>query len=167
MNLHSKLIKRLPTPFILKLATLGPIGYIRYAPGTWGSFAGLLLYIISFQRIESALFFIMEGFFIYISILICEEAEIRLQKKDPSEVVLDEFVAVPLCYIGLTEKIQPGISSLLILSIGFILFRLFDILKPFPITKLQNLPGGTGIVIDDIAAALASCALLHIGMLFF
>ena len=100
----------------------------------------------------------------YLAIGICDTAERRLQMRDPGMIILDEFVAVPFVFIGM-----GGPSGLIasnggwpILLIGFILFRVFDILKPFGISKLQNLPGGIGCVADDLAAGLASCFALHL-----
>ena len=60
-----------------------------------------------------------------------------------------------------------GIATIGALIAGFVLFRIFDIAKPFGISKLQNLPGGLGCVIDDLAAAIASCIVLHLILHFF
>ncbi len=96
----------------------------------------------------------------YVAVGFCGEAEIRLKEKDPGKVVLDEVVVMPLCFLG--WKALPALApSWVALLAGFALFRLFDILKPFGIARLQNLPGGWGVVADDAAAALASCVSLH------
>ena len=71
-------------------------------------------------------------------------------------------MAIPLCFLGwpaLTATLPPWAVFLT----GFALFRLFDITKPFGIGKLQDLPGGWGVVADDVAAALATCATMHLG----
>ena len=94
---------------------------------------------------------------------VCGEAEIRLGRHDPGEVILDEFVAMPLCFLGWPMIIGPGLLPFLGLMLaGFALFRLYDITKPLVIDSLQELPGGWGIVLDDTAAALATCATLHL-----
>jgi phosphatidylglycerophosphatase A len=67
---------------------------------------------------------------------------------------------MPLCFIG-WPALLPVAPRWAILLAGLALFRLFDITKPFGIDKLQDLPAGWGIVIDDVAAALAACATLH------
>ena len=85
-----------------------------------------------------------------------------MAKKDPGEVILDEFVAMPLCFLGWPAMLHP-LQPWAVFLLGLGLFRLFDILKPFGIRRLQYLPGGWGIVIDDTAAALAACATLHFG----
>ena len=84
-------------------------------------------------------------------------------RHDPGEVILDEFVAMPLFFAGWQMIIGPGVLPFLgLLLAGFALFRLFDITKPLVIDKLQALPAGWGIVVDDTAAALATCATLHL-----
>jgi len=99
----------------------------------------------------------------YVAVALCGEAEIRLEKQDPGEVILDEFVAIPLCFLGWPALLaaMPAWGALIA---GFALFRLFDIVKPLGISRLQALPGGWGVVIDDTAAALVSCATLHGGV---
>jgi len=97
---------------------------------------------------------------IYISIGICGEAEFRLGRRDPGEVILDEFIVMPLCFLG-WPVLAVSLPNWIIFLAGFALFRLFDIIKPFGIKRLQTLPGGWGVVMDDVAAALAACATLH------
>jgi phosphatidylglycerophosphatase A len=99
----------------------------------------------------------------YVAVGLCGEAEVRLNQRDPGQVILDEVVAIPLCFLG-----WPAIVAVLpvwaALLVGFALFRLFDITKPLGISRLQDLPGGWGVVVDDLAAALAACATLHLGL---
>jgi phosphatidylglycerophosphatase A len=96
----------------------------------------------------------------YLAVALCGEAEFRIGRKDPGEVILDEFVAMPLCFLG-WPMLLGTVPAWMIFLIGFGLFRLFDITKPLGIRRLQNLPGGWGVVIDDTAAALAACATMH------
>jgi phosphatidylglycerophosphatase A len=94
---------------------------------------------------------------------ICGEAERRIGRQDPGEVILDEVVAMPLCFLGWRMIVPAGfLASLALLIAGFGLFRFFDIRKPGFINRLQGIPGGWGIVLDDTAAALATCATLHL-----
>lgn len=98
----------------------------------------------------------------YFAVALCGEAEHRLGQKDPGEVILDEFVVMPLCFLG-WESLIGRIPPWAVLLVGFGLFRFFDILKPLGISRLQRWPGGWGIVADDLGAALAACATLHAG----
>ncbi|MCX6943233.1 MAG: phosphatidylglycerophosphatase A, partial [Opitutales bacterium] len=76
---------------------------------------------------------------------------------------LDEVVAMPLCFLG-WPALAGSLPVWAVLLAGFALFRFYDILKPLGIRRLQDLPGGWGVVVDDLAAALASCATLHAGL---
>jgi phosphatidylglycerophosphatase A len=76
-------------------------------------------------------------------------------------VILDEFIAMPLCFLG-WRALPAVLPTWAVLLAGFALFRLFDIWKPLGIRRLQALPGGWGVVADDLVAALAACATLHI-----
>lgn len=151
----------LPTAWVLACATLGPVGRIRKAPGTWGSVAGLLYFTTLFAgRIGDAGLILFSVAGAYFSVALCGEAEFRLGQRDPGKVVLDEFVAMPLCFIGWTRWTDAAPNWAIFLT-GFALFRLFDIVKPLGISKLQELPGGWGVTLDDTAAALAACATMH------
>ena len=154
----------LSTPVVVNLATIGPVGRIKKAPGTLGSVVGVVFYSVIFYYASPFTFIILAALSAYFSVAICDAAEKRLQMRDPGMIVLDEVVAVPLIFIGM-----GGDSGLIaqndgwpILLAGFVLFRAFDIIKPFGISRLQNLPGGLGCVADDIAAALAACVSLQL-----
>lgn len=145
----------LPSFLVKGLCTIGPVGYWGKGPGTNGSLIGLALYTILFfpQPIlgEVLLLVVLTAG----AILLCGEGEKRLQKRDPGEIILDEVVAVPLCFLGLkTQMIDSGFVWLYMIA-GFGLFRLFDIIKPLGIRRLQKYPGGLGVVLDDLAAAIA------------
>ena len=151
----------LPSQMVLSFATLGPIGRMRQAPGTWGSVAGLLYFTLFFYPLGvlGTLFFGALG--VYLAVAMCGEAEFRLGKRDPGEVVLDEFVAMPFCFLGWQPLLLVA-PPWAIFLVGFGLFRLFDIWKPLGIRKLQDLPDGWGVVADDIAAALATAVSLQL-----
>jgi phosphatidylglycerophosphatase A len=155
----------LPSSLVLAFATLGPLGRRRRAPGTWGSAAGLLYFTVFFWPLGRwpwsglwTLLFCLPG--LYLAVAMCGEAEFRLGRHDPAEVILDEFTAMPLCFLD-----WPALAHVwppwAVFVAGFLLFRLFDIAKPFGIRRLQDWPAGWGIVIDDVAAALAACLVLH------
>lgn len=153
----------IPGTLVVELATLGPLGRIKKAPGTVGSLAGLFLYCLLFHKLNPVSFLLLTGLCAYLAVGICDAAEQHLQMRDPGMIVLDEFVAMPLVFFGM-----GGYQGLIhqnagwpVLLLGFGLFRTFDILKPTPISKLQNLPGGIGCVADDYAAAIAAWIVLQ------
>lgn len=162
MKIRAIWIKFLPRTWVVDVSTLGPIGFWGKMPGTNGSIAGLIFYTILLYGLSPPTLFIIEAFLIYLSIAFCGEAELIMRKKDPSQIILDEFIAIPLCFLG-TQYIMDQYKVWVVMITGFILFRFFDILKPFGIKRLQKLEGGMGVVIDDVAAALASCVVIHLG----
>ncbi|HTB79734.1 MAG TPA: phosphatidylglycerophosphatase A [Opitutaceae bacterium] len=153
----------LPGSFVLGCATLGPIGRRLPAPGTWGSAAGLVYFTVLFYPLGPAGYALLCAAGLYLAVALCGEAEFRLGKKDPGEVILDEFAAMPLCFLG-WPRLLPTLPVWGIMLAGFALFRLFDIAKPLGIRRLQDLPGGWGVVVDDVAAALAACVTLHLAV---
>ncbi len=125
-------------------------GLIPFAPGTWGSLFSLLP--IYFLMATGNLFFI-PAFVVLTSLLslwvssACEEH----WGEDPGKLVMDEWAGQALTFTGiiLVGDLQ---SDLLVLGVGFVFFRLFDILKPLGINKLQKYDGGVGILLDDLLA---------------
>ena len=152
-----------PSKAVVALATLGPIGRNLPAPGTWGSVAGVSYFAVFFQRLNFAENLVASAVGTYLAVAFCGEAEVRLGKKDPGAVILDEFMAVPLCFLG-WGSLTRSLPEWGVLLAGFLLFRFFDIVKPLGIRRLQTSPGGWGVAIDDTAAALAACATLHAGV---
>lgn len=153
-------IRLLPDKPVLDAATLWGLGRLGRGPGTLGSVAGVLWFTVLAQTIGTTATLVLTAVLLPPAVWLCGEAEMRLRKTDPGEVILDEFVVIPLCFIGLSGVLAQG-HAWLVLALGFGLFRLFDIAKPPPIRQLQRLPGGLGIVVDDLAAALVTCACLH------
>ena len=161
-DLDSSVVSRSGTErMVLALATLGSIGTRMLAPGTFGSLIGLAAFGALLQWTHLHALEILAGFGVLalVAIPICGQAERILGKQDPGEIILDEFVALPLVFLGVpwgfTFEPDPTAHILLLLT-GFALFRLFDILKPLGIRRLQNLPSGLGVVADDLGAALAT-----------
>lgn len=143
-------------------------GRLKTAPGTWGSLAGLLWFHSMVEAAESVsdFFFLGIAFNIPLSIWLCGKAEKALGERDPGSVVLDEIIAVPLCFsawlmsvVNNTGRMPEagyffgGNNWLGVIGI-FATFRLFDIWKPWPVRQSQSLPGGWGVTVDDLLAAL-------------
>ena len=139
--------------FLSKLAEVYPIGRVKYAPGTLASLVALVFgyYILTICKINFFLLFVF--IFVIFSYLICE-AHIRVyNKKDPNEVVVDEFAGQFIAILGIIDS--TNISYILTsLLFSFVLFRFFDITKIGPIKKFEKLPGGIGIIADDLVAGL-------------
>ena len=154
----------LPSNAVISVATLGKVGQSLPAPGTWGSVAGLLYYIVCFWDRGLIFNLILSAIGLYLAVGFCGEAEFRMGKKDPGEVILDEFVAMPLCFLGWPHLVGGPLPAWAILITGFLLFRFFDILKPLGISRVQHLNAGWGIVVDDTLAALAACLVMHGGL---
>jgi phosphatidylglycerophosphatase A len=153
--------RSLPAHFVVNVATLGPLGRRLPAPGTWGSVAGLAYFTVFFIDLGWVGTLLLSAVGIYVAVAFTGEAESLLGRRDPGEVILDEFVAMPLCYLGWTA-LTPAWPRWLIFLAGLGLFRLFDIVKPMGIRRLEKWPGGWGVVADDVAAALAACLTLHL-----
>ena len=154
-------IKIFPKNLLINLSTLWRVGFWGKMPGTNGSFLGLIFYTLLFHNLYIGEYVLICIITTYLACLICDVAEKFFNIKDPSFVILDEFVAMPVCFIGLQDSMLNKPIWPFMLT-GFVLFRLFDIFKPFGIKKLQNLKGGCGIVIDDTAAAIATLIIMHI-----
>ena len=151
------------------VATLGPIGKCPIAPGTAGSLAGFLVYLgMAFLLMPSpVLYWTLCAAMPLLAVPICHRAETLMGRKDPAEVVLDEFAVAPLCFLGTVTPSRIIDMDALEISIwflvGFVLFRFFDVLKPLGIRVSQRMPNGWGVVVDDVLAALCVCGCLNLG----
>jgi phosphatidylglycerophosphatase A len=174
-----------PKPHIsILLATWFGLGYLPKAPGTWGSAAGVALVLLMSwagfrsSRAETELYqvrhFWTSGLLpsygevwiaviiTVVGVIVADRAARYAQIKDPQWVVIDEVSGQLITYYLFFWVIALNWKSWLL---GFILFRLFDIWKPFPVRQLERLPGGLGIMADDwmagIYAAIGLWVALH------
>ncbi|WP_142714702.1 phosphatidylglycerophosphatase A family protein [Fodinibius sediminis] len=125
-------------------------GFLPNAPGTWGSFFALFpIYFIGVYApwYGIALFTLLCSF---ITVWVSEECE-RVWGGDPSPLVMDEFAGQGMAFIAIPFFGTPS-HDILLLVAGFIIFRFFDIKKPLGVDELQKLPGGLGILVDDLLA---------------
>jgi phosphatidylglycerophosphatase A len=148
--LNEKLITFLATGFYSGLSP--------FAPGTAGTLVGVFicLFCLPMPWILRLLFVLA---LLAFSFYVAGEAEKIYQKKDDQRIVIDEI-------IGLQITMLPVAINGLNLCAGFVLFRIFDILKPFPARNLQELPGGWGVVADDVAAGIYAGAVMWFLMFF-
>ena len=140
---------------ILFLGSGTYLGYIPLASGTFGTLWGLpIYYCLSALSIRDQIFIVFGS--ICLAIFIAGSAEKILGVKDPSQVVIDEITGYMTAMIGISFSWTGAI-------LGFFIFRILDILKPYPIRKIdQNLPGGWGIVLDDVLAGVYTQIILRI-----
>lgn len=134
------------------------LGRIKFAPGTWGSLWGIPLGWALGQYAPNWWSRLLVGLVMFVvGVPLCDRAA-RLRKvKDPGSVVWDEIAAFPIvfAFVPLTDARQW-----LVLILGFVLFRVFDIWKPPPVRQCDRLQGGFGIMVDDtVAAVYAALAL--------
>lgn len=140
---------------ILFLSSGTYLGYIPLASGTFGTLWGLPIFFwLSAQSLWFQVLFIIGS--IGLAILLAGQAEKIWNRKDPSQVVIDEIVGYLTAMAGMPFSWTMAVS-------GFFIFRIMDVLKPFPIRKIdQGLPGGWGIVLDDVLAGVYSQIILRI-----
>lgn len=133
-------------------------GLIKPAPGTWGSLAGTIFAIFLWEMTAcSACFWLLTVVGFFAGIFICERASNDLGVHDDGRIVWDEILAIWLIFALLPDY------NWLNYGLAFLLFRLFDILKPYPIRQFdQKLHGGLGIMFDDILAAIYSLIGLYL-----
>ena len=134
------------------VATFFYLGKLPFAPGSWGSLGALAFWLflpLNFS-VHLAVILILFILGVYSSNKVAEE----MDDHDPSEIVIDEAVGM-----GISLFMLPHSLGLYILA--FILFRFFDIFKPSFIYRIQNLPGGWGIMLDDVMAGIFTFALVN------
>jgi phosphatidylglycerophosphatase A len=140
---------------IVFLATGLYSGKSPVLPGTGGTLAALPLVWV-FSRFGAMGYFFLTGVFVYLSIWIADLYEREFQRHDRPEVVIDEMAGflISMCLLPLSRNV---------LLAAFVLFRALDMIKPFPISVLdKKVPGGYGVVIDDLLAGLITNVVLQV-----
>jgi len=140
-------------------------GFLPNAPGTWGSFFALfpIFLVASYTPwYGMALFTAVCS---YLTVWVADECE-RVWGGDPSPLVMDEFAGQGMAFIAIPFT-PDSVTNVLILVAGFILFRFFDIAKPLGVDKLQKLPGGWGILVDDLLAGFYAFIVLRLLLQIF
>jgi len=173
----------------LAVATCG-VGLIPLAPGTWGSFVGVVFYVLfnslsnallmsdpswladshgggAFQSLalgtlrasflRTSVLLIIIAVVTYLGIWAATRTEKITGRKDPGTVVVDEVAGQLITFLFI-----PWDSPAWVLVVGFVLFRVFDIWKPYPIRRLESLESGLGIMADDVLAGVYAATLLSL-----
>jgi phosphatidylglycerophosphatase A len=143
------------------IATFFGTGYMPVAPGTWASLlTALIVYFTPLSTSPFLLLALATAAIYALGVPAAAASEMHFQKKDPRHCVIDE-VAGQLISLWLLPR------QALLYAAAFFLFRFFDILKPFPVNKSESLPGGFGIMTDDVLAGFYAFAVLQSARLFF
>ncbi|MGH9838447.1 MAG: phosphatidylglycerophosphatase A family protein [Blastocatellia bacterium] len=155
------------------LATGSGVGFIPFGPGTFGSMVGLLIVygLISIFSLDVVLLqnslmltsLILAGIGIWAS----ARSERCFDRKDAGQIVIDEVCGQVISFVFIAPYLlRLGPQWRWWMIAGFVLFRLFDIFKPYPINRLQSLEGGLGVMMDDVVAGIYAAVILSL-LLFF
>ncbi|MGD9132233.1 MAG: phosphatidylglycerophosphatase A [Desulfobacterales bacterium] len=142
---------------VLFVATGFFIGTVPFAPGTFGSLIGLpVCFLLSHLNLLESVICILV--FILFAMGIASAAEKIIKQRDPGQIVIDEIAGLMVTFAGLPFNLKTVLA-------GFIIFRVFDILKPFPIRMLERrIGGGSGIVLDDVLAGVYGNLIVRLGI---
>ena len=137
------------------IATGAFSGNVPWMPGTFGSLVALpLCFLFTRLSIVPALFTLV--LFIIAAVYIAGQEEKRMSRTDPGSIVIDEWAGMLVVFLAIDWSLEIALA-------GFVLFRFFDILKPYPIRWIERrLKGGVGVVADDIVAGLMANTVLRI-----
>lgn len=134
------------------------LGELPRIPGTWGSLGGLLLYL-ALGSTTSVWHVFVFGVLLILGFCLAGPASELFGKKDARPVVIDEAASIFLVFFG----IRP---SFWIFVTGFVLYRLLDVVKPFPARQLERVPGSAGIMLDDLVCGIYGQILMRALSLF-
>ena len=131
-------------------------GKVKYAPGTFTSFITAILITIFalIFKFPASYYLYIALFLIVIGVVCSHISEKTSGKTDPGWITIDEAAGMFIAVTFLNFNSLPEIQIIIFIALSFAFFRFFDIYKPFPIRQLQKLPGGVGIMIDDIIAGI-------------
>ena len=137
------------------IATCFKVGYLPLAPGTWGSIFAILVWWVLLKDLDLFIFGIVIILFFFIGIIVSNIIIDQNGDNDPSHIIIDELVGQWLALWMLPD------GSFYIIIV-FILFRFFDIIKPWPIRFMEQLPKGLGVMCDDLTAGLITLIIIQI-----
>jgi len=131
------------------IGTVFYIGKLPLAPGTWASIFAVLCWYFLFQSVNH---FVLPAISIFLFLIggIASDTIVKHSKEhDPSRIVIDEWVGQWVALSMMPINIRTGV-------VAFVAFRIFDIIKPWPVRKMEKIPGGWGIMADDVMAGIMS-----------
>lgn len=139
----------------MAIATGVYVGYLPPAPGTLGSLLGLLLL---WPLKPGTVQVLVTLFLIGVGIVVADRAARVIGGQDPPAIVIDEIAGIAVATLLLPPQVQERV-------VAFVIFRLFDVIKPFPARQAERLPGGFGIVGDDLIAGMYTNLLVRLWLL--
>jgi len=149
-----------PTDYLaLAISTFG-VGYLPLMPGTWGSLVAVGIFLGFIQLVKGnalvALVLVSIVVVTFVGIWAASRTEALSGRKDPGKIVVDEVAGQLISLFPLTLFVDWSIVAVII---SFILFRFFDIVKPYPARRLEALKGGLGVMCDDLIAGVYAAAI--------
>jgi phosphatidylglycerophosphatase A len=129
------------------IGTVFYIGKLPFAPGTWASLIATIFWYFLFTNIDLFFLPIVTIFLLILGYIASDRIVKNSKEHDPSRIVIDEWVGQWITFTMLPVNIYTGV-------IGFIAFRIIDIVKPGPVKRMERLPGGWGIMADDVLAGV-------------
>lgn len=140
------------------ISTFFGLGYFPVAPGTITSLVVILAYKFYLYQLNWPLYLLILFLLFLAGVYTSTKFSAESNKKDPRKIVIDEACGQLLVLFRMSEAWFPVLAS-------FILFRVFDIVKPYPIKKVEALPAGWGIMMDDIVAAIYAGVIINLYLL--
>jgi len=151
------------------------LGLLPFAPGTWGSIPSAVIFaLLCYFEVSAVAILMIMAVLVLAGSIVCVKYSPAIIAKtgrtDPGEIVADELAGqaaafLPISFIVAT--VLSGNQIWIVIGANFLLFRFFDILKPWPIRKLEKLPAGWGILADDLLAGVYASVVLIVGCKFW
>ena len=139
--------------------TICYVGHIPFAPGTFGSLVALIAWYYLKPLISDPLFLLITGAIFFFGIVVTDILIAVWDDDDPKQVVIDEWVGMWISLYLVPHSVKWGL-------IAFLLFRIFDILKPGPVQAMDDMHDATGVMLDDVVAGVLACLLTQ-SLLYF
>jgi phosphatidylglycerophosphatase A len=140
------------------ISTFFGLGYFPVAPGTITSLVVILAYKFYLYQLSWPLYLLILFLLFLVGVYTSTKFSVESNKKDPRKIVIDEACGQLLVFFRMSEAWFPVLA-------GFILFRVFDIVKPYPIKKVEAFPAGWGIMMDDVVAAIYAGVIINLYLL--